>query len=289
MAMSGYQELKKSGSVPDASQPISTNQKRCTKCGLIKLLNEFHRERCAKDGRKPSCKECSKEYSQKWREANHEKAKENCRKWRRNNPKKVKEQNQQWYAANIERSRRLARERQAANPEKARKRARERRRESPEKVKREYKKWYNANIEAVKEKCREWRSVNPNKHKENARRWRENNKEKAKEGRKRWQIENPGKNTVYNRNRKARKRNADGVFNKDDIQTIFESQGGQCNTCGKNLIRYNKKQYHIDHITPIAKGGSNWPKNLQLLCPKCNLSKHAKDAIQWARENGRLF
>lgn len=32
----------------------------------------------------------------------------------------------------------------------------------------------------------------------------------------------------------------------------------------------------VDHIIPIAKGGKTVPSNLQVLCSKCNGSKHDK-------------
>lgn len=38
---------------------IGTAMKRCSYCGLIKGLYEFHRNRCSKDGRSSSCKFCS--------------------------------------------------------------------------------------------------------------------------------------------------------------------------------------------------------------------------------------
>jgi 5-methylcytosine-specific restriction endonuclease McrA len=33
---------------------------------------------------------------------------------------------------------------------------------------------------------------------------------------------------------------------------------------------------HIDHVYPVLHGGGNEVANLQLLCPTCNLKKHAK-------------
>ena len=33
---------------------------------------------------------------------------------------------------------------------------------------------------------------------------------------------------------------------------------------------------HIDHIHPIAAGGTNAPDNLQLLCARCNSRKGAR-------------
>ncbi len=55
---------------------------------------------------------------------------------------------------------------------------------------------------------------------------------------------------------------------------IFERDQGLCAYCG-GLILYDEL-WHIDHVIPVAKGGSNDPKNLVLSCPACNLKKGAK-------------
>jgi 5-methylcytosine-specific restriction endonuclease McrA len=160
---------------------------------------------------------------------------------------------------------------------------------NPEKVKENNQSWYQANLEKAKEDARRRYWANPEKAKEMSRNWKQANPEKIKEKDQKWRQVNSEKHAATQRNRKARKKNVGGTHTDADVKKIFSQQGGQCNACGKKLIRYNKKQYHVDHIVPLFKGGSNGPENLQLLCPRCNLSKNKKDPIEWARENGRLF
>ena len=74
-------------------------------------------------------------------------------------------------------------------------------------------------------------------------------------------------------NKRARRRGAVGRFVHEDIHRLFTSQNGICACgCGKPLW----SGYHIDHRVPLSKGGTNWPENLQLLTPSCNLKKGAK-------------
>ncbi len=71
------------------------------------------------------------------------------------------------------------------------------------------------------------------------------------------------------------------------IETLIKMQRGRCASpvCTKSI----RKTYHIDHILPLAKGGGSGPENIQLLCPRCNLTKHAKHPSDWRRELGLLF
>ncbi len=48
---------------------------------------------------------------------------------------------------------------------------------------------------------------------------------------------------------------------------VFQRDNYQCQSCGK------KQQLNIDHIIPLAKGGSNDISNLQTLCQTCNQQK----------------
>lgn len=77
---------------------------------------------------------------------------------------------------------------------------------------------------------------------------------------------------------------ADGSYARADIDRLHRLQRGKCAGCKCVLVKY-----HIDHVTPLALGGSNWPSNLQLLCPTCNMQKNAKPPIKWQQERGYLL
>jgi 5-methylcytosine-specific restriction endonuclease McrA len=91
------------------------------------------------------------------------------------------------------------------------------------------------------------------------------------------------------RNRRAKKKNSVGTHTVEDVQNLFSLQRGRCACCPSKLQTQGKEKYHVDHIISLARGGSNDKYNLQILCPSCNLSKHAKDPIEWAQKNGRLL
>lgn len=78
---------------------------------------------------------------------------------------------------------------------------------------------------------------------------------------------------------RSRKAGADGYHDADDIKQIYTMQYGLCGSCKASL---EETGYHVDHIIPLSKGGSNWPDNLQCLCPRCNVSKGAKLPEEWA-------
>ncbi|WP_162931685.1 HNH endonuclease signature motif containing protein [Mesorhizobium sp. DCY119] len=108
---------------------------------------------------------------------------------------------------------------------------------------------------------------------------------------KRWKEENPDRarelRLVYDRNRRAAKKGAGGTHTEKDISVIIARQKFKCAECGTSIRR--KGFRHVDHIVPLSRGGTNWPWNLQILCPPCNLHKAAKDPIEFAQSKGRLL
>lgn len=123
--------------------------------------------------------------------------------------------------------------------------------------------------------------------------WRQNNREKYMallyERVKKWRQNNPDKTTLNwitaRHRRRARKKNASGSFTRADILVILKMQNYRCAYCKKNI----KKGYVMDHIIPLARGGSNDRKNMQATCAPCNQRKHARDPLDFARSLGMLL
>ena len=61
---------------------------------------------------------------------------------------------------------------------------------------------------------------------------------------------------------------------------VFKRDSFQCQSCGKTDLETN---LNIDHIIPLARGGSNDISNLQTLCQTCNQKKKRKDSGAWLR------
>lgn len=102
---------------------------------------------------------------------------------------------------------------------------------------------------------------------------------------KRWRERNPEGVRAHAMTRLALKKGSSGSYTATDVQELYAAQKGKCPNCRISL----KRGYHVDHVEPLARGGLNVRSNLQILCPPCNLSKHASDPIEWAQRNGRLL
>lgn len=63
---------------------------------------------------------------------------------------------------------------------------------------------------------------------------------------------------------------------------IFERDSYKCQKCGSN------HNLHIDHITPLSKGGSNDVDNLQTLCGRCNSQKGNRNSNDYRKHEASL-
>lgn len=75
-----------------------------------------------------------------------------------------------------------------------------------------------------------------------------------------------------------------GKHTDRDAEALFEIQTGACYFCAEPLVSPEGKRRHTkDHLTPVARGGSDSPANLALVCTRCNSSKNMKTEEEfWA-------
>lgn len=78
-----------------------------------------------------------------------------------------------------------------------------------------------------------------------------------------------------NRRQHMMRRAAGKSPGQSEINKMLCLQDYECRYCGVYLVRELASEYHIDHIVPVSRGGSNEIENLQILCPRCNVKKGA--------------
>ena len=67
-----------------------------------------------------------------------------------------------------------------------------------------------------------------------------------------------------------------------NIVKIWHHQRGECARCGAKCgARPTDGSFHLDHVLPLIRGGSDWPHNRQILCPMCNWRKHDKTEAEY--------
>ncbi len=178
---------------------------------------------------------------------------------------------------------------------------------NPERARAARKRYKNANriascaqarkwAEKNRERRRAWRVLYREKNRERiratARIWAQKNREalllRKRDHHRKWKRNNPDKRRIEQQIRRSRKRMAGGIFNIADINRIRRMQINKCAEPGCRRPLESGAE-HIDHIVPLGRGGSNWPSNLQLLCPNCNHVKGNADPLVHARRMGRLI
>jgi 5-methylcytosine-specific restriction protein A len=62
---------------------------------------------------------------------------------------------------------------------------------------------------------------------------------------------------------------------KERRQAIYERDGFACLICERPLLEVSPSERTLDHLVPLALGGSNASENLFTACRSCNSSRRA--------------
>lgn len=141
----------------------------------------------------------------------------------------------------------------------------------PEQESAAQRRYYETHREEKRERGRKWREANREKDAADARRRYEANPERYAEQGRKWRAV-PGNAAAKRSRQRAACAAAPGTHTAADVAAQYLRQHGRCYWCAVKV----GKTYHVDHVTPLVKKGSNGPDNLVISCPACNLSKGAK-------------
>jgi hypothetical protein len=145
--------------------------------------------------------------------------------------------------------------------------------------------WVKANPERSRAATIAWAKANPERYRATTDAWQKANPERKKAITAAWGKANPETLRIYCNNYRAKKLANGGKLSKGLSAKLFKLQQGKCPCCSQPL----GDDYHMDHITPLKKGGANEDWNIQLLRQQCNNQKHAKDPIDFMQSRGFLI
>ena len=111
-----------------------------------------------------------------------------------------------------------------------------------------------------------FREKHQEERREYSRKFSKENKSKKAAYLRKWRKLFPEKAAAQRYARRTRENGAPGISNEFQIAARIEMFGGRCWIC-------RDKIQALDHVKPLARGGSNWPANLRPVCRTCNSSK----------------
>lgn len=248
---------------------VPVGHKWCSKCDHIKPHDEFYKNKGKKSGLHSYCKSCNAERLDKYRQENAEQISARQAARRASNPEQARERDRDNYQKNQENIRARARAKRAEDVEAAREREREWRQKNPDVHRKAALKYRKNNLEQVRALDRarqaERRVADPERHKEIARRYRKKNRAKL---------------LVKYRENNARRKGATGSHTAEELWLMRECQNHLCAYCETPIFDV----FHVDHMMPLSRGGTNDWTNLAITCPTCNLRKNARTAEEFVEK-----
>lgn len=144
---------------------------------------------------------------------------------------------------------------------------------------------YEKNTAQIKEKTKKWLEANSDRNRKTQAEYRAKNPELCAGTSKKWKMLHPEAVSIQRQNRRSLVKAASGKLSDGIVEKLLNLQKGLCPCCKKKL----GNSYHLDHIIPLALGGSNSDENIQLLRSTCNMQKNAKHPVDFMQSRGFLL
>jgi 5-methylcytosine-specific restriction endonuclease McrA len=120
------------------------------------------------------------------------------------------------------------------------------------------------------------RLENPEKYEWRQFMYRDANRDKIRESGRAYYRAHMAESNAKWRRRDSQIQQNGGSFTARDVLNQVDKQNSKCYWCNKQL-----EKYHVDHVIPVIRGGSDNLDNIVLACPFCNQSKGSKTIEEW--------
>jgi len=244
---------------------IPADFKQCRKCLCIKPVADFNRCSSRKDGLQKKCKQCFAQLSA----ARYAK-----------NPQMHRDRNKQYYVDHRDSLLGKARECYASDTD------------ASERHRWRWREWASVNKDKRTEADRMYRQRPDIRAKRAARQrvWAEQHpdyiqftranydKDASRKRASAWAKAHPERQRIKAVIQKHKRRTAEGRFTASDTHALWIAQEGKCYYCHAPI---SSDFRNLEHMTPIARGGTNWPHNLCWACPPCNFRKSTLTAEEF--------
>jgi hypothetical protein len=218
--------------------------KKCSKCGEVKDVNLFSKNRNRKDGLKSECKSCYKTYQKAYHEANRE---------------AIRAKSKTYYEANKE------------NKLAYQKTYREANRDT---IIAKDKKYYEANKDTILAKSKAYREANREAIYLQRKAYREANRDVITLRKKAYREANRDSHNEKSAARRAMKKTNTPKFIRDC--SVDKKRRVFSYNLSRLLTETTGVQHQVDHMWPISDGGPHWSGNLQVIPAVENIAKSDK-------------
>jgi len=247
---------------------LNNGLKKCSKCGEIKLLDDFSNAKKEKNGKRFDCKICVNKSTKEYREKNKEKIKE-CREknkhitkeWRKNNRETLIQKSKTYYLENKFKINEKSKTYYLENKQQISVASYEYRKENKEKIKGIHKEYYKNNKDKLKDRSRTYYN---------------GNKEKVLEYQKQYGKNNRDTINTWTRKYKKSRKITDPLYKLKfnigtNIRTALTKKGYTKKTKTFNILKcdynffmdwlngiagngytYGIGNLHLDHVIPIS-------------------------------------
>ena len=234
------------------------DQKRCTRCGAIKPLSEYHKRSDGKQSHRSQCKPCQHKTNRETRDIT--KRRESDVRRRIADPGRYKERQDRYRASHVKEISDSQKARYRKSAKFADVEARRLERSQPGYKKLYMQRWRKENAERVAEYAKQYYHSRRDYYREKNARWHKLNIERARE---------------INRRHRWKRRHSPGSHTDNQLSLRWAYYGGRCWMCGSMADT-------TDHVIPLSRGGTNWPANLRPACRPCNSGKRDRDWRHYA-------